>query len=432
MKIKYILICLFANIGLINAQYQNYVLKDPDPNTTSYSYIGRDYVRLTNGYKFTAVTGKTMNAKISSGLNTVDANSFVAIAIPPTGGSSDAVTAIDKNKAVGQIPISSSISPNGAKCYNVPIEIVPGRLGFQPNISLSYNSQAGNGVMGIGWSISGLSSIERVNKNVFFDGKNEVPDLSADDAFVLDGVRLIKNIQTSTSTVYNYETLTGNTKVTAYITGNIINYFKVMYPNGTEGIFGYYNNNLSKLSYPITLLADMNLSQITFSYIVDNVDLNYGSTNEVYYIDEIKYGKIQSITDFAKLKFSYDETSRPDQIFSLHAGKSCIYRKRLSKIESFGNPDLIRTYQLTYSNIDPRITSNQNDISRLTQIGSFINTGSAPTDNLNPLKFYYGETGTLNTSVQSTSLAYSNIDLSKNKMIRGKFDNNINNSLNDD
>ena len=191
MRIKYILILLLASLEIANAQFQNYVLKDPDPNTNSHTYVGRDYVRLTNGYKFSAVAGVTMNAKVNSGLSTDDANKFVAVAIP-TGGSSDEVTGIDKTLAVGQIPISSSVSQSGAKCYNVPIEIVPGRQGFQPNISLSYNSQAGNGLVGMGWNISGLSSIERVNKNKYYDGVNESHNLDLNDAFSLDGVRLIK------------------------------------------------------------------------------------------------------------------------------------------------------------------------------------------------------------------------------------------------
>ena len=186
MRIKYTIICLLASFGIANAQFQNYVLQTPD--NASNTYIGRDYVRLLPGYSFSAASGKTMNAKISSGLKTADANTFLSAASP--SGNPDALTAINTSLAVGQIPISSSVSPTGAKCYNVPIDIVPGRQGFQPNISLSYNSQAGNGLLGMGWNISGLSSIERVNKNMFYDGKNDIPAFSKDDVFALDGVRL--------------------------------------------------------------------------------------------------------------------------------------------------------------------------------------------------------------------------------------------------
>jgi len=316
-------------------------------------------------------------------------------------------------------------------------------MGFQPNISLSYNSQAGNGVVGMGWSISGLSSIERVNKNMFFDGKTDVFRIGSegspivnDGDFALDGVRLIEISRSTTQIVY--ESSQGNIKVIAIINYNIsgshsspvysyyIDYFKVLYPNGSIGIFGSESRGQVSLSAPLTKLTDINGNVITFSYTFDTADLNSGSTNETYYIDEINYGQCGTTPNFAKIKFSYDAT-RPDQIFSLQSTKSCVYRKRLSKIESFANPDLIRTYQLTYSNTDPRIPSNQNDVSRLTQISSFANNGTSVTDNLNPLKFYYGEAGSLTTSMASTTLGSSNFDLTKINVVRGKFDTNIQN-----
>ncbi|TDS09815.1 hypothetical protein [Sphingobacterium paludis] len=39
---------------------------------------------------------------------------------------------VDTTKDVGEIPMSSSSTPTGAKMYTVPIEIAPGRQGFQP------------------------------------------------------------------------------------------------------------------------------------------------------------------------------------------------------------------------------------------------------------------------------------------------------------
>src|SRR5688572_31421571 len=42
----------------------------------------------------------------------------------------------------------------------VPIATSPGRSGFGPQLSLSYDSGAGNGPFGLGWSLS-LSAITR-------------------------------------------------------------------------------------------------------------------------------------------------------------------------------------------------------------------------------------------------------------------------------
>jgi len=64
---------------------------------------------------------------------------------------------------VGEIPVSHQVLPNGSTSYTVPIECAPGRAGVQPSITLSYNSLGGNGVAGYGWSIGGLSAIQRIH-----------------------------------------------------------------------------------------------------------------------------------------------------------------------------------------------------------------------------------------------------------------------------
>ena len=91
--------------------------------------------------------------------------------------------AIDKTKAVGEIPIQLGVSPTGAVTYSVPIEIYPGVHGMQPQLAIAYNSMAGNGLLGMGWNISGLSSISRASKNYYFDGAANSIATTKDDAF---------------------------------------------------------------------------------------------------------------------------------------------------------------------------------------------------------------------------------------------------------
>jgi RHS repeat-associated protein len=42
---------------------------------------------------------------------------------------------------------------SGAVTYNLPLMVVPGRHGVQPNVGLSYSSASGNGPVGMGWSL---------------------------------------------------------------------------------------------------------------------------------------------------------------------------------------------------------------------------------------------------------------------------------------
>ena len=51
----------------------------------------------------------------------------------------------------------------GALGYRIPIVTPPGRNGIAPNLALTYNSQARNGLAGIGWTID-LGSIQRNTK----------------------------------------------------------------------------------------------------------------------------------------------------------------------------------------------------------------------------------------------------------------------------
>ena len=70
---------------------------------------------------------------------------------------------------VGTIPGQVSVSQGGGATYNIPIEVPAGINGMQPNLSLSYNSQGGDGPFGVGWSLNGLSVIYKSVKNIIND-----------------------------------------------------------------------------------------------------------------------------------------------------------------------------------------------------------------------------------------------------------------------
>src|SRR5258708_413257 len=88
-------------------------------------------------------------------------------------------------------PGSFSVSPSGAATYTIPIQVPPGIAGMEPKLALTYNSQGGNGLVGMGWALSGLSVVHRCPRTIAQDGVRGGINYDANDRFCLDGQRLI-------------------------------------------------------------------------------------------------------------------------------------------------------------------------------------------------------------------------------------------------
>jgi hypothetical protein len=92
--------------------------------------------------------------------------------------------------AVGRTPGSYSVSSTGAAAYTIPLWTPPGVRGMQPKLSLSYSSRSGNGIFGVGWRLTGLSSIHRCLKTWAQDGIARDIRNDLQDRFCLDGNQL--------------------------------------------------------------------------------------------------------------------------------------------------------------------------------------------------------------------------------------------------
>ena len=64
----------------------------------------------------------------------------------------------------------------------VPIFNSPGRSGLGPQLSLSYDSGAGNGPFGFGWNLSVPSTTRRTDR-----GLSNYDDSEESDIFILSG-----------------------------------------------------------------------------------------------------------------------------------------------------------------------------------------------------------------------------------------------------
>src|SRR4051812_14319157 len=94
-----------------------------------------------------------------------------AIVLPKGGG---AIRGISEKFAANPVSGTGSMS--------VPIATSPGRSGFGPQLSLSYDSGAGNGPFGLGWSLSFPSINRKTDK-----GLPQYFDAAESDVFILSG-----------------------------------------------------------------------------------------------------------------------------------------------------------------------------------------------------------------------------------------------------
>ena len=103
-----------------------------------------------------------------------------------TGQNSSDITSISLPKWGGEIhDIGEILTVNpvtGTGYLNVPIFMTPGRSGFDPQLSFSYDSGSGNRPFGFGWSLS-LPSITRKTDK----GLPRYQDADESDVFILSG-----------------------------------------------------------------------------------------------------------------------------------------------------------------------------------------------------------------------------------------------------
>jgi len=149
-------------------------------------------------------------ASVDDGHGHSDSKSFtwtvntVPVDPPPDGGNSNPETpplpvaspnmaASAASSRVGAIAGEFRVDESGSATYSIPILTAPASGGLQPQVSLNYSSQAGNGNVGVGWTLGGVSAISRCAQTMEQDGISGSKGISLDseDRFCLDGQRLI-------------------------------------------------------------------------------------------------------------------------------------------------------------------------------------------------------------------------------------------------
>ena len=310
--------------------------------------------------------------------------------------------------AIGSTPGVASVTSSGTAQYSIPLWTPPGTGGIRPQLSLVYGHQQPNGILGVGWSIGGLSSIRRCSRTLAQDGVAapvNVYDPGHQDRFCLDGNRL----RWVSGNPYGVAPSTYRTELETFarITANDSlgtgpAWFRV---EGKDGLFYEYGNSPDSRQIPtgyteaetwsLSKIADRNGNYLTITYDLENGSLR---PDEIIYTGTAALGPGSYV-----VRFVYEPAVRTDQIQGYEGTSSAsgLVRevRRLLRIEMRHSGSVVRQYLFTYE-------SGTGGISRLKTVTECATT---PSDCLSPtnLDWHSGVSGFAATTISGSTYPQS-------------------------
>ena len=283
-------------------------------------------------------------------------------------------------RAVAQsmsLPGKFDVSSSGAATYSIPIAVPPGTAGMTPGLAFSFSSQGSNGIVGMGWSLSGVPSITRCPQTFAQDGVRGGVNFDSNDRFCLDGQRLMainNGVYGADGTEYRTEIESFTRVISHGAAGNGPAWFEVHTKSGQIMEFG--NTSDSQIlaqgkptarSWAVNKVSDTKGNYYTVTYANN-------PTNDPREIGQAYPARIDytgnagaSLQPYNSVRFVY--ALRPDITPAYQAGSLVQTTARLTNVQTFAGSNLVMNYQLAY---DAAVTS----VSSLTSITACAADGS--------------------------------------------------------
>ncbi len=257
---------------------------------------------------------------------------------------------------------------------NYPIKVPAGLGGLQPSLAIGYNSGAGNGWMGEGWDLQGLSAIT-------VDTRWGTPMFGGEETelYTLDGEMLVypggylphrhNNVsETSTDITTARQPRNATGKKQFYLRknhdftliereGNSIGTYSwtVTSTNGTKSYYGGSDNSVIKNSegqivhWALRMIEDTHGNRMLFTY-QNNTNVNIGAGNNAnggtyFHIQKITYGKNQ---DYSVNFVTENSVSRKDININAKQGVKRVEPYLLNSIDVSYKTQKIRSYKSEY------------------------------------------------------------------------------------
>ncbi len=297
---------------------------------------------------------------------------------------------------VMHVPVSSSMESqvrsgledlqvdphSGSASLAYPVVVPQGRGGIQPNLSIGYNSNNRNGMLGMGWNLE-IGSIVRSTQ----EGE---PAFDDSDTIILNQNGSSQELLKDPSTGL-YQTRIEGAFLKIEQTGEA---WTITDRVGVKYYFGesaddreFVESDHSRIiKWCLNRVEDLHGNYMEISYVRDG--------NRLYPTDIVYTGNsVHGMDPFARVEFSYDDT-RADVLCTYVTGTKVVTSKRLDIIRVLadvnGVETLQRRYQLTYQQSP---STNRSLLTSIQQFGmddqtSFPATTFAYEDNADVLDPY--------------------------------------------
>jgi len=341
--------------------------------------IARDMVDLKPGFKYKPTVGQIGDYKIDQ--TVVGDASYSA----PSFGTDITQRPLGTSNVVGLTQGVASVTGSGGASYTIPIAIPQGTNGMMPSVSINYNSQGGNGLLGMGWDLSAVSAITRNGQTIYHNNQVLGIQMNNSDAFVMDGMRLIPTGGANgvDATVYGTEQESYSKITSNGSSGSGPATFTVLSKNGNTMVYGadaasrfVGTDGTTAQVWYLSSVTDLNGNSMQYLYKMDNGQM---------VLNQILYTLNGGLPAYNKIQFLYNDRADHSSVYS--AGKEVRSNLVMSGIQVYGGGVLFRKYDFTY---------NYNMYSYLFSVTETGADGSQ----LNATQFMYGQ-ATSTTQVQS-------------------------------
>ncbi len=247
--------------------------------------------------------------------------------------------------------------------HQIPIKLPNGTNGMQPELALVYSPGGGNGIVGMGWQLTGLPAIARVSYG------NGIRYAGADSyAHSQLGV-LVKQADGS----YRSKTESFVKLVPSGTCGDGPCSWTVSYPSGGKAYYGTTTDSrvpvqgrASVRTWGVAKVADLFNNSYEVAYTVD-------AANGQFYPSLVTYTKAPNLTTYRTVEFAYEARTDTEPGYYQNAFQQTLQRLRWISVKSADR--LVRKYRLDYecgaaTTACANTTTNRSRLKSVTELGS--------------------------------------------------------------